>query len=318
MARTRTPDGLVLDPDLPEGHRRLMAARPELLPPSPEPPAWGGRKAGDLLAALSLAALWGFLPVVVCAQWRSARLGRLLLAAGALLQAALLAVWIRYGFASFFLAGLGVQGVAFLALLAAAGESPVAGYGRRHRGRYVHASMLEPLDAALLERTVEATGTVLRSKVAKDGLLDGIADRVILPRQAWEIAETLTELTRLRREQASARSGRVTERISAMLVSQEEALKVATRALGRRVSALEEYARRTEEAEAVYAEWRTLQDLADDGAAYQELLSRTVRDDLAADEVGELTDRARRVEESLRQSVEQARLAGLTLISQED
>ncbi|MGN9843167.1 hypothetical protein ACTMTI_34090 [Nonomuraea sp. H19] len=304
---------LVLDPSLPEGHRRLMATRPELLPPAPERPAWGGRTPGDVLAALPLSALWGFLPLVVGLVHR----GRRVLLAGLLLQAALLAVWIRYGSTAFFLAALTVQAAAFLVHLALAGESPVAAYGRRHRGRYVTATMLEPLDAALLERTADATATVLRSRLDRDGLLDGIANRVILPRQEWEIAETLTELTRLRREQAGARSGRVTERISAMLESQEEALKVATRALALRISALEEYALRTEEAEEVYAEWRTLQDLADDGDAYRELLSRTVRDDLAAGEVGELTERARGLQASLRESVEQARLAGLTLIPQE-
>lgn len=290
-----------------------MATRPELLPPAPERPAWGGRTPGDVLTALPLSALWGFLPFVVGLVHR----GRLMLLAGSLLQAASLAVWIRYGFTAFFLAALAVQVTAFLVLLALAGESPVAAYGRRHRGRYVTATMLEPLDAALLKRTVDATATVLRSRLDRDGLLDGIANRVILPRQAWETAETLTELTRLRREQAGARSGRVTERISAVLEPQEEALKVATRALARRISALEEYARRTEEAEEVYAEWRTLQDLADDGDAYHELLSRTVRDDLAAGEVGELAKRAGSLEASLRESVEQARLAGLTLIPQE-
>jgi hypothetical protein len=304
---------IVLDPSLPEGHRRLMAAQPELLPPTPERPAWGGRTLGDVLTALSQSALWSFLPLVVGLVHR----GRLVLLAGLLLQAAMLAILIRYGFTAFFLAGVTVQTAAFLVLLALAGESPVAGYGRRHRGRYVTAAMLEPLDAALLERTVAATATVLRSRLDRDGLLDGIANRVVLPRQEWEIAETLTELTRLRREQAGARSGRLTERISAMLQSQDEALKVATRALARRISSLEEYARRTEEAEEVYAEWRTLQDLADDGEAYRELLSRTVRDDLAAGEVGELTERAKRLEASLHESVEQARLAGLTLIPRE-
>ncbi|MFG6201021.1 hypothetical protein [Nonomuraea sp. JJY05] len=64
-----------------------------------------------------------------------------------MLQAAVLGVWIRYGFTAFFLAGLAVQAMAFLVLLALAGESPVAGYGRRHRGRYATASMLEPLAA---------------------------------------------------------------------------------------------------------------------------------------------------------------------------
>ncbi|MGP3919813.1 hypothetical protein [Nonomuraea sp. 10N515B] len=304
---------LVLDPSLPEGHRLLMATRPELLPPDPERPAWGGRMPGDVLTALPLSALWGVLPLVVGLVHR----GRRVLLTGLLLQAALLAVWIRYGPTTFFLAALTVQATALLVLVALAGESPVARYGRRYRGRYVSAAMLEPLDAALLERTVDATATVLRSRLDRDGLLDGIANRVILPRQEWEIAETLTELTRLRREQAGARSGRVTERISAMLESQEEALKVATRALAQRISSLEEYARRTEEAEEVYAEWRTLQDLADDGDAYRELLSRTVRDDLAAEEVGELAERAGRLEASLRDSVEQARLAGLTLIPRE-
>ncbi|MFB4278526.1 hypothetical protein ACBJ59_24775 [Nonomuraea sp. MTCD27] len=311
----RRRQALVLDPDLPEAHRRAMAAHPEHLPPAPERPAWGGRTGGDVLAALALSALWGFLPLVPALARRGHR--RALVAGAVLLQVAVLAVWIAYGFPVFFLACLAVQGIAAVALLAMAGESPVAGYGRRHHGRYVHASMLEPLDAALLDRTVAATDTVLNSPIDRDGLLDGIANRVALPRQAWEIAETLTELTRLRREQDNARSGRVTESISTVLASQEEALTVATRALARRISALEEYAWRTEEAEAVYAEWRTLQDLAEDGDAYRELLSRTVRDHLAAGEVGELTERARHLEESLRHSVEQARRAGLTLLTPE-
>lgn len=304
---------IVLDPGLPDRHRKLMATRPELLPPAPQRPPLGGRTSGDVLTGLLLSALWGFLPLVVGLVHRDRRV-RL---AGPLLQAASLTLWLRYGFTAFFLAGLAAQAAALLLLLALAGESPVAAYGRRHHGRYVTAAMLEPLDAALLERTVTATATVLRSRVDRDGLLDGIANRVILPRQEWEIAETLAELTRLRREQAEARSGPVTGRISEMLRSQEEALKVATRALARRISALEAYARRTEEAEQVYAEWRTLQDLADDSDAYRELLSRTVRDDLAAGEVGELAERASNLEASLRESVEQARLAGLTLIPRE-
>jgi hypothetical protein len=308
-------NSLVLDPDLPEAHRRAMAARPELLPPPPDRPAWRGRTFADVLTALALSALWGFLPLVPALARRGRP--RLPLVAAALLQAALLAVWAGRGFPAFFLACLAVQGVAAVVLLALAGESPAAEYGRRHRGRYVHASMLEPLDAALLDRTVDATETVLNSPIDRDGLLDGIANRVTLPRQAWEIAQTLTELTRLRREQGSARAGRVTDRIGEVLATQEEALTVATRALARRISALEEYARRTEEAEAVYAEWRTLQDLAEDGEAYRELLSRTVRDQLAAGEVGELAERARDLEESLRDSVEQARLAGLTLVTRE-
>ncbi|SEG96031.1 hypothetical protein SAMN05444920_109253 [Nonomuraea solani] len=308
-------NSLILDPDLPEAHRRAMAAHPELLPPDPQRPAWGGRTVGDVPAALALSALWAFLPLVLASAQHGRR--RMLVAGAALLQAAVLAVWIRYGLTTFFLVCLAVQGVAAVVLLALAGESPVAGYGRRHHGRYVHASMLEPLDAALLRRTVDATDIVLRSPIDRDGLLDSIANRVTLPRQAWEIAETLTELTRLRREQDQARSGRVTERISTVLASQEEALTVATRALARRISALEEYALRTEEAEAVYAEWRTLQDLAEDGDAYRELLSRTVRDQLAAGEVGQLTERARHLEESLRDSVEQARLVGLTLLTRE-
>ncbi|TYB47506.1 hypothetical protein FXF51_57845 [Nonomuraea sp. PA05] len=316
-ARSRaddTPGVLILDPDLPEAHRRAMAARPALLPPPPRP-AWGGRTGGDVLAALAVSAPAAFLPLVVAL----ARRGRhpVLVGAAALLQAALLGVWIGYGFAAFFLSCLAVQAIAAVALLALAGESPVAAYGRRHDGRYVHARMLEPVDAALLERTAQATGIVLGSPLDADGLLDGVANRVTLPRQAWEIAETLTELTRLRREQDAARTGHVTERICAVLSSQQEALTVATRALARRVSALEEYARRTEEAQAVYAEWRTLQDLAEDGDAYRELLSRTVRDPLAADEVGLLSERAIQLREALRDSVEQARQAGLDLLSKE-
>ncbi|GAA2723112.1 hypothetical protein [Actinocorallia aurantiaca] len=48
--------------------------------------------------------------------------------------------------------------------------------------------------------------------------------------------------------------------------------------------------------------------------AYQELLARTVRDELAVVEIEDLTEQARIIEHALRASVADARRAGLALL----
>ncbi|WP_061295203.1 hypothetical protein [Herbidospora cretacea] len=295
------------DPALPPAERALMAEAPEFLHPVPDRPRWGGRVGADAWKALLSASLWGFLPVV------AGRLqGRWLFPLGATLQVVQLMIWFFYGFARAFTMGLAVEAVTFLVLLALSGESPVAKLARKHQGRYV--ADLHLRDAELLERTQKAVAAVLDSSVNRAGLLDDIANTVTLPRQEWEIAETLAEMTRLRREQRAARKGKVTDRIAEMLDAHDGALRLATESLTGRVEALEDYALRVMAADDAYQEWQTLQDLADDGDAYTELLARTVRDRLATEEINQLTERAARVEATLRQSVRDARKAGLVLL----
>ncbi len=50
------------------------------------------------------------------------------------------------------------------------------------------------------------------------------------------------------------------------------------------------------------------------GDAYQELLARTVRDELAVAEIGALTEQAAIIERALRAGVADARRAGLALL----
>jgi hypothetical protein len=234
--------------------------------------------------------------------------------AGWFLQVALIGCWIAYGFAAAFLAGTAVQVAAFVVYLSLSGESPVSGLARRHHGRYLLPADFDPPYLALMERAQAATREVLRSEVNAAGLLDDIANRVTLPRQEWEIAETLAEMTRLGRERRQVREGEMTSRIAAVLASQEEAVRVAADSLAERVAVVEDYALRTMAADDAYREWRTLQELADTGDDYRELLVRTVRDRLASEEVGGLTEKARRVEEALRESLAEARRAGLVLL----
>ncbi|GLX95779.1 hypothetical protein [Herbidospora sp. NBRC 101105] len=295
------------DPALPPADRALMAASPEFLHPVPGRPRWGGRIGADAWAALLSASLWGFLPVVI------GRLhGRWWFPLGATLQVVQLMIWFFYGFALAFTMSLAVEAVAFLVLLGLSGESPVAKLARKHQGRYI--ADLHLRDAELLERTQKAVAAVLESSVNRAGLLDDIANTVTLPRQEWEIAETLAEMTRLRREQRAARKGKVTDRIKDMLDAHQSAMKVATDSLTERVEALEDYALRVMAADDAYQEWKTLQELADDGDAYTELLARTVRDRLATEEIDALTEKAARVEAALRESVRDARKAGLVLL----
>jgi hypothetical protein len=303
----------VFDPDVPARERRLMAGDPKLLHPAssppPGPPRWGGRVATDTWFSLLSATVWGYVPALVGPFY-----GPVALVAGLALQAALIATWVLYGFAAAFLAGMAVQVVAFLIMLGLSGESPVSKPAREYHGRYLVDADFDSGAAKLLERTQTAVSAVLNSAVNKAGLLDDIANRVTLPRQEWDIAETLAEMTRLRREQEGVRRGRVTERITTMLDSHESAMRLATESLAERVSALEDYALRTMAADDAYVEWRTLQDLAEDSDAYRELLARTVRDRLAAGEIDAMTERARKVEDALRASVDDARRAGLVLL----
>jgi hypothetical protein len=312
---------VAFDPELPEADRLVMrndarSLHPASSPPPGRPP-WGGRVAGDVWTSLLTATVWGYLPAVIGpfagAAARGAP-GRALRFAGWLLQAALVACWIGYGFTAMFLAGAAVQAVAFVTYLGLGGESRASVLGRRHHGRYLVSADFDPLYLALMQRTQAAVGEVLGSRVNEAGLLDEIANRVTLPRQEWEIAQALAEMTRLSREQRRAREGKVTPRIEAVLDSQRDALRVAADSIRERVAALEDYALRTMAADEAYQEWRILQDLADDGDDYRELLARTVRDRLAAGEVGELTGRARQVDEALCESVAEARRAGMVLL----
>lgn len=308
---------VVLDPDIPEKARAVLAANTPLLPhPSAPPPRprFGGRGPGTVALAAFQAPIWVYLPVLACWQY-----GKRAKIAGTVAEALIIApiaIWGFYGLAFNMLWGLPLQVIAFITVLVRSGEPELPKLIRRHKDGYVRPEELNGPAPALLDRAQAAVDAVTRSEVNREGLLDEVRNTVTLPRQLWDIAETLAELSHLHAEQEQKTMGLTTPRVVEALRPRRKALNLATESVVKRVEALERYAARTRAADQALLELRALQNLAEGGDAYRDLLARTVRDDLAIAEIDDLTERARRIEEALHDSVQQARKAGLSLVPQ--
>jgi hypothetical protein len=308
---------VVLDPDIPDKAREVLAANAHLLPhPSAPPrrPRLGGRGLNTALLAAVQAPIWVYLPVLACWQY-----GKRAKIAGIIAEAAVIApiaLWGFYGLAFNILWGVPLQLIAFLAVLVLSGEPQLPKLIRRHKDGYVRPEELDGPAPALLDRAQAAVDAVIRSEVNRQGLLDEVRNTVTLPRQLWDVALILAELTRLQDEQAQQTLGLRTPRVVEALRPQRKALNLATESVIKRVEALERYAARTRAADQALLELRALHNLAEGNDAYRDLLARTVRDDLAIAEIDDLTERARQIEEALHDSVEKARRAGLSLVPQ--
>ncbi|GAA3112725.1 hypothetical protein GCM10020001_034590 [Nonomuraea salmonea] len=117
--------------------------------------------------------------------------------------------------------------------------------------RFVVVSDLLPKFRQVLERVRKAASIVHASDVKRLGLLDGVGNDVILPRETWEIARLLLRQTLLIQRQSEARRGVVlTPELKAVLAPQEAALVRSFEATLHRVGIVEEYARRVQEADA--------------------------------------------------------------------
>ncbi len=301
---------VVVDPQLPEAEQQILKNAPEALYGPVETPSesrFDGRTKRDVLFSLWQAPVWSFLPGLMGTFY-----GARATAAGLVLQAAVAGALVWQPASAFVLLALVCQPVAFLVLLARCGEDEAARLARRHHGHYVQYGDLAQKYRSLLWRAAQAVETVLRSEVNAQGLLDDVRNTVTLPAQQWDIAQTLMELDRLTDEHAGARAD--DPRVAELLAPQKEVLRLATASVTERIVALEKYAEQTKAADEALEQWRTLQRLAANGDAYQELLARTVRDELAVAEIGGLTEQARIVEEALRASVAKARRAGLSLV----
>ncbi|GAA0951523.1 hypothetical protein [Actinocorallia libanotica] len=301
---------VVVDPQLPQEEQRILKSAPEALhgPEEAVPePRFGGRTGRDAFFSLWQAPVWTFLPGLM-GTFHGPRVR----AAGLAAQAALVAALLWRPGPVFTALVLAVLPAAFLVLLALCGEDAAGRLARRRHGHYVQYGDLAQKYRSLLYRTATAVETVLESEVHSQGLLDDVRNAVTLPAQQWEIARTLMELDRLTDEHAGARAD--DPRVAELLAPQKEVLRLATASVTERIAALEGYAARTRAADEALEQWRTVQRLAANGDAYQELLARTVRDELALAEIGGLTEQARVVEEALRASVAKARRAGLSLV----
>lgn len=302
---------VVLDPELDGETRQALSAVAEQLPGSgaiPPVPRFGGRRGWDVLLCAIITPVWAYFPGMMVVRAK----GKTVL--GLLAQAAVVAAPFLFGFETAFYLMSGVQLIVFAVLFWLCGEADAIRLARRHAARYVTADSLDAPAAKLLERTSKAIDTVLNSEVNSEGLLDDIRNTVTLPAQRWDIAQTLSELSRLRVEFEAESSRKSNPKIAELLGPQEQALELAEKSIVERISALEKYAARTEAADKVFEEWKAVQRLSANSDHYRDLLARTVRDELAIAEIDGLTERAKRVEDALRLSVDKARRAGLALV----
>jgi len=205
-----------------------------------------------------------------------------------------------------------VEPVVFLVLLHRCGEGPVGRLSRKYYGRYVRPDDLDAHCEARLKRARAAVRTVTRSRVNREGLLDDVRNAVTLPHHLWEIARTLQEVSSLSSHHRDADLS--DPRVRQLLAPQLQVLDLATRSALTRIEALERYAAQVAEADRALAQWEVVQRVAAHSDAYQELLARTVRDELAVAEISGLTEQAAAIERSLRVSVAEARRAGLALL----
>jgi len=174
-----------------------------------------------------------------------------------------------------------------------------------HHGSYFLPDDLDLPAQQLFDRAEQAARSVLDSEINRRGVLDDIANQVILPRQVWAIATTLYTQTRLRSEQAEALLKKMTPELEAVLTPQVQALEQSISAVTRRVEALETYADRVATAESVF----TAEKLMASNHKYEDLL--TLSHDEAS--IPLLTEQAEHSSAALSASLRAALAAGRLL-----
>ncbi|MFI6901484.1 hypothetical protein ACIBKY_09490 [Nonomuraea sp. NPDC050394] len=210
---------------------------------------------------------------------------------------------------------LGAFVVLVLVRMAAINETPPDGrvherivfeQARWNEGRYLLPEDFDTEARAILARAQEAIGTVLRSHVNAEGLLDDIRNAVMLPAQEWEIARLLAKLSALRTEHRALLGRGVAPEVAEMVAPLERALDSSEAAVLARVEALEGYAGHVAEAEAAYHARGQIEELRARLPRYEELLAESGADALAVPEIERLAEDAGHLERALRRSVTSA------------
>jgi hypothetical protein len=185
-------------------------------------------------------------------------------------------------------------------------ERHVFEQARWYGGRYLLPEDYDERALALLRRTQEAIGSVLRSHINAEGLLDDARNAILLPAQEWEIATLLAKLSRLRSEHHDLMARGVAPEVEAVVEPLERALKTSESAVAARVEALERYAGHVAEAERAYHARSQIEDLRALLPRYEDLLAEAGADRLALTEIDRLAEDADHLEQALRRSVRSA------------
>ncbi|MEV0236721.1 hypothetical protein [Nonomuraea sp. NPDC050786] len=177
---------------------------------------------------------------------------------------------------------------------------------RCYDGRYLLPEDFDPEARAVLLRAQRAIGSVLRSHVNAEGLLDDARNAVMLPAQEWEIARLLAKLSALRQEHRELLARGIAPEVAAVIEPLERALVNSEAAVVARVEALERYAAHVADAERAYHARSQIEELRARLPRYEELLAESGADSLAVPEIERLTDDADVLERTLRRSVQSA------------
>ncbi|UBU12883.1 hypothetical protein [Nonomuraea gerenzanensis] len=173
--------------------------------------------------------------------------------------------------------------------------NPVERLARLYAGRYVVPSELDDPALDLLARARRAIRDVTGSRVHRLGLLDAVANDVVLPERLWEIARLVRVHTGLRAEQALALTEVVTPELTAVLGPQQEALRRSVAAVTERVWELEAYASRVRSADSALR----ASELQQSNDTYLDLLAQTGEEE----GVRALSDQADALTRTLREAI---------------
>ncbi|MCG5215412.1 hypothetical protein [Streptosporangium sp. KLBMP 9127] len=272
-------DEPIVDPAIPDAYRWRILATPAELRADAGPSTWERR----------LCTVGGFV---------AALLGAFLLGMAVETDARFVALWT-------------VPLFVLAAMLIHAGRTRLGTRLKRLYGDcYVLPADLD-LDAReLVGRVRDAIEQVSRSQVKRLGMLDGIADDVVLPHRLWDIARLLRIQVALRAEQAAALTGVVTPELAEVLAPQREALNRSVETVVGQVREIEAYAQRVAAADAALR----ARDLMKSNDKYRDLLARTHDTEGLRD----LADQVRDLESRLAGSLRDVVAAGRTLAVPED
>ena len=177
---------------------------------------------------------------------------------------------------------------------------------RWYDGRYLLADDFDAEARLVLARAQRAIGSVLRSHVNAEGLLDDARNAVMLPEQEWEIARLLAKLAALRGEHKVLLSRGIAPEVAAVVEPLDRALANSEAAVVARVEALERYAGHVAEAERAFHARGQIEELRARLPRYEELLAESGADALAVPEIEKLAQDADALERLLRKSVSSA------------
>jgi hypothetical protein len=178
--------------------------------------------------------------------------------------------------------------------------------------------------AALLRKAKTAVQAILASEACKNDLIEPPVDKKRLGDNVQAILAAGREITDLRAEINSiidlsssektttgrALAGPMT---SAVIRPQRQALERVLNSASSRVSNLERYASTVKAVDVTYKDWIGAQKAERLNDRVRNLYIRTVEDELAAQELNSLAERAAAAEQAFLQSLEEANLAAETL-----